>query len=319
MTRYLLRRLLETVPLVIGVIVLVFLLVHAAPGDPIAHLAGDRSTAEFQDELRQKLGLDRPLPEQLWRYLSHVARGDLGYSFTFQEPVLTLILRRLSPTLLLMGTSFLVSAVLGVWIGIWTAVRAASWRWNGMTVLSILGYSIPSFWLGEVLLLVFGALLGWFPIAGMSSLGAHGERSFWLDVAWHLVLPVATLTAFYIALISRLTRAAMLEVLDQDYIVAARGKGLSLRSIVYGHALRNALLPVTTVLGLQLGTMVAGFVLVETVFAWPGLGRLTYEVIIARDYPVIIGLFIVISLSVIATNLVTDLVYALIDPRIRYD
>jgi peptide/nickel transport system permease protein len=218
-----------------------------------------------------------------------------------------------------MGTSFLMSAVLGVWIGVWTAVRATSWRWNSLNVLSLLGYSIPSFWLGEVLLLVFGARLGWFPIAGMRSLGGSGAIPEWLDLVWHLALPVLVLTAFYIALIARLTRAAMLDVLDHDYVVAARGKGLSLRSIVYRHALRNALLPVTTVLGLQLGSMIAGFVLVETVFAWPGLGRLTYEVIIARDYPVIIGLFIVISLSVIATNLVTDLLYAFIDPRIRYD
>jgi peptide/nickel transport system permease protein len=318
-TRYLVRRLLEAVPLVIGVIVLVFVLVHAAPGDPIAHLAGDRSTAEYQDELRQKLGLDRPLPEQLWRYLTHVARGDLGYSFTFQEPVLTIILRRLYPTLLLMGASFVTSAILGVWLGVWTAVRAGSWAWNGVTVLSIIGYSIPSFWLGEVLVLVFGALLGWFPIVGMTSLTVDRGPGLWLDIAWHLVLPVATLTSFYIALISRLTRAAMLDVLNQDYIVAARGKGLSLRRIVYRHGLRNALLPVTTVLGLQLGTMIAGFVLVETVFAWPGLGRLTYESIVARDYPVIIGLFIAISVSVIMTNLVTDLVYVLVDPRIRYE
>jgi peptide/nickel transport system permease protein len=170
-----------------------------------------------------------------------------------------------------------------------------------------------------VVLLVFGALLGWFPIAGMRSLGGSDTVPAWLDLVWHLVLPVLVLTAFYIALIARLTRATMLDVLDQDYVVAARGKGLSLRSIVYRHALRNALLPVTTVLGLQLGSMIAGFVLVETVFAWPGLGRLTYEVIIARDYPVIIGLFITISISVIATNLLTDLLYAFIDPRIRYD
>jgi peptide/nickel transport system permease protein len=318
-TRYVGRRLIETIPLIFGVVVLVFFLVHAAPGDPIALLAGDRSTAEFQDELRRTLGLDRPLAEQLGRYLSRLAHGDLGYSFTFQEPVLGLILRRLPPTLILMGTSFLMSAVLGVWIGVWTAVRATSWRWNSLNVLSLLGYSIPSFWLGEVLLLVFGARLGWFPIAGMRSLGGSGAIPEWLDLVWHLALPVLVLTAFYIALIARLTRAAMLDVLDHDYVVAARGKGLSLRSIVYRHALRNALLPVTTVLGLQLGSMIAGFVLVETVFAWPGLGRLTYEVIIARDYPVIIGLFIVISLSVIATNLVTDLLYAFIDPRIRYD
>lgn len=315
---YITRRVAETIPLMIGVTILVFLLVHAAPGDPVSLLAGDRSTLEYQAELRARLGLDRPVLEQLAVYLQSVAAGDLGYSFTFRQSVLSLIGDRLPPTLLLMSLAFVISAVVGVWTGVWTAVGRRSRLWSAVSVLSLVGYSIPSFWLGTVLVLVFGAFLGWFPTVGMASLSELSGPERWLDVAMHLVLPVLTLATYYLALISRLTRASMLEVLDQDFVLAARGKGLGGRAVTYRHALRNALLPVVTVLGLQLGTMVAGFVLVETVFSWPGLGRLTFEAIVARDYPVITGLFIVISLSVIAANLLTDVLYAFIDPRIRY-
>jgi peptide/nickel transport system permease protein len=217
-----------------------------------------------------------------------------------------------------MVTSFGLSAAVGVWTGVWTAVRSGSFGAGLVSVLSVVGYSIPGFWLGQVLILLFGVALGWFPIVGMTSRFGISGPEMWLDVAWHLVLPTATLTAFFIALISRLTRASMLEILDQEYIRAARGKGLSEPAIIYRHALPNALIPVVTILGLQLGTLIAGFVLVETVFSWPGLGRLTFDAIAARDYPVISGLFLFISVSVIAANLLTDLVYAFIDPRIRY-
>jgi len=318
MTRYISRRLLQSIPLLIGVVVLTFLLIHLAPGDPIANLAGERSTPEFQTELRRDLGLDQPVSVQLWRYLRRSFRGDIGYSFTFHQPVLTLVLDRLPPTLLLMGTSLVFAVVAGVWVGAQAAINSRSLGWNLVTVVSLIGYSVPLFWLGQVLILVFAVWLEWFPIVGMTSLGSFSGLRYWLDVVWHLVLPVATLSAFNLALISRLVRASMLEVLDQDYILAARGKGLPHRTVIYGHALRNALLPVVTVVGLHLGSMIAGFVLVETVFGWPGLGRLTYDAIIARDYPVISGMFVFTSEAVILANLITDLAYSLIDPRIRY-
>lgn len=315
---YLLRRVVWAVVVAVAAVIITFLLIHLAPGDPIGILAGDRSTPEYQTQLRQQLGLDQPLPVQLVRYLARLAHGDLGYSFTYQAPVSSVILSRLGPTLLLMGTSLLIATIGGVWVGVRTAAGHARFGWNLATVASLVGYSVPPFWLGQLLILLFGVTLGWFPILGMTShLGASG-LSHAGDVAWHLVLPAATLGLIEIALISRLTRSAMIEVLDQDYIVAARGKGLSARRVVYRHALRNALLPVITVFGLELGWLVAGFVVVETVFSWPGLGRLTFDAINARDYPVITGLFILVTFTVVAANLLTDLLYSVVDPRIRY-
>jgi ABC-type dipeptide/oligopeptide/nickel transport system permease component len=315
---YLLRRILWAAVVSVAAIVLTFLLVHLAPGNPVAILAGERSTLQFQLQLTRQLGLDQPLPVQLLRYLQQIAHGNLGYSFTYQAPVLTIILSRLPATLLLMGASLVISTPLGAWIGTWAAVKRRSLRWNLITIASVVGYSIPAFWLGQVLILVLGVRLGWFPIIGISStLSSHGVVR-WGDIGWHLVMPVMTLSVFEVALISRLTRASMLEVLDQDYMVAARGKGLSWRRVIYRHGLRNGLLPVITVFGLELGSLVAGFVVVETVFSWPGLGRLTFDAISARDYPVITGLFIFVSISVVIANLLTDLVYLIADPRIRY-
>ncbi len=315
---YLLRRVVWAVVVAVAAVIITFFLIHLAPGDPIGILAGDRSTPEYQALLRQQLGLDQPLPVQLVRYLGRLAHGDLGYSFTYQAPVTTVILSRLGPTLLLMGTSLLIATVGGIWVGVRTAVGHSRLGWNLATIASLVGYSVAPFWLGQLLILLFGVMLGWFPILGMTSrLGATG-LSHVADVAWHLVLPATTLGLIEIALISRLTRSAMMEALDQDYVVAARGKGLPPRRVVYRHALRNALLPVITVLGLELGWLVAGFVVVETVFSWPGLGRLTFDAINARDYPVITGLFILVTFTVVVANLVTDLLYGVIDPRIRY-
>jgi peptide/nickel transport system permease protein len=315
---YLVRRLVWAAVVSVAAVVITFVLIHIAPGDPIGILAGDRSTPEYQAMLRQQLGLDQPLPLQLVRYLARLAHGDLGYSFTYQAPVTTVILSRLQPTLLLMATSLVVATIGGIWVGVRTALGRERPGWNLVTIASLVGYSVPPFWLGQVLILLFGVTLGWFPILGMSSrLDATGP-SHAADVAWHLILPAMTLGLIEIALISRLTRSAMIEVLDQDYIVAARGKGLRRGRIVYRHALRNALLPVITVFGLELGWLVAGFVVVETVFSWPGLGRLTFDAINARDYPVITGLFILVTFTVVVANLLTDLVYLVVDPRIRY-
>lgn len=318
MSRYLFRRLLQAIPLSLGVIVLTFLLIRLAPGDPIAVLAGERSTAEYQAQLRKDLGLDQPLPVQLVRYLGSVLSGNLGYSFSLQQSVLSLVLQRLPATLLLMGASLLLSVTLGVWIGVRTAVRPHTLGSNVATVGSLLGYSLPSFWLGQILILVFAVWLHWFPLVGMTSLVRLTGLAYWADVAWHLVLPTLTISAFNLALFARLVRASMREALEQDFIVSARGKGLPSRIVVYRHALRNALLPVVTIFGLNLGAMLAGFVLVETVFGWPGLGRLTFDAIAARDYPVIGGMFVFLSEAVILANLLTDVLYGAIDPRIRY-
>ncbi len=318
MSGYVVRRLLQAAVLSVSVLVLTFLLIRLAPGDPIAVLAGERSTAEYQAQLRQDLGLDRPLPVQLWRYIGSVAHGNLGFSFSLQQSVGSLIVQRAPATLLLMGVSLGLSAILGVWIGIRTATRRHTLDSHVLTVGSLVGYSVPSFWLAEILILVFAVRFQWFPLVGMTSLAGYTGLRQLIDVAWHLVLPTATLTVFNLALFSRLTRAAMLEVLGQEYVTVARGKGLAEAVVIYRHALRNAMLPVITLFGLNLGAIPAGFVLVEAVFGWPGLGRLTFDAIASRDYPLISGMFIFISEAVILGNLLTDYLYGVIDPRIRY-
>ncbi len=203
-------------------------------------------------------------------------------------------------------------------LGVETATHARSPWWNLASVAAAIAYSLPAFWVGEILILIFAVQFRWLPIVGMTSLEGYSGLAHWLDLGRHLVLPTLTLVSFNLALFARLTRASMLEVLAQEYVVVARAKGLTPRNVVYKHALRSALLPVITIVGLNLGTMLAGFVLVETVFGWPGLGRLTFDAVGARDYPVISGLFLLTSEAVIAANLLTDLLYGIVDPRVRY-
>jgi len=314
---YVLRRLVWAAGVSLAAVTMTFLLIRLAPGNPVSILAGDQSTAEFQAELTRRLGLDQSLWVQLARYFGQLAHGDLGFSFTYRAPVATVIASRVAPTLLLMGVTLVFSILLGIWLGVRSAVNRNSKVWGAVGIATLIGYSLPAFWLGQVLILIFSVQLGLFPTLGeFSDVDATGFAHV-IDIVWHLALPAATISAIQVTLISRLTRSAMLEALASDYIVAARGKGVSQRRLIYRHALRNALLPVVTVIGLELGWLVAGFVVVETVFSWPGLGSLTAAAIDARDYPVITGLFIVITISVVLANLVTDLVYLAIDPRIR--
>ncbi|WP_150461481.1 ABC transporter permease [Nesterenkonia ebinurensis] len=316
---FLLHRLMWAVLVCLVAVVLIFLLIRVAPGDPIGVLAGEQATPEYQDRLREQLGLNEPVLTQLWLYLGALLQGDLGYSFAYSQPVSSLIASRVFPTLLLMGVTLIVAVIIGVWVGAWAAVKRDSPVFRGTSILAVIAYSLPAFWVGQLLVLAFGVRLGWFPTIGMSSIRSLEGWDLILDIAWHLAMPVATLAAAEVALISRLTESAMREVMESDYIVAAKGKGLSQRQIVYRHGLRNAMLPVITVVGLELGWLVAGFVVVETVFSWPGLGTLTFNAIQARDFPVITGLFIVITVSVVLANLLTDLIYLIVDPRIRID
>lgn len=314
---YIARRVAWAVLVSVAAAVMTFLLVRMAPGNPVGILAGELSTPQFQAELTRRLGLDQPIWVQLVRYFEQLLQGDLGYSFTYHAPVTTVIGARVAPTLLLMGVTLLCSITLGLWIGIRSAVNHGSPGWRAVGLATLVGYSLPGFWLGQVLILIFSVWLGWFPALGSVGDTTTSGLAYYLDVAWHLVLPAVTISAIQVTLISRLTRAAMLEALGSDYVTAARGKGVTPRRLVYRHALRNALLPVVTVFGLELGWLVAGFVVVETVFSWPGLGSLTSAAIDARDYPVITGLFMVITVSVVVANLLTDLVYLAVDPRIR--
>jgi ABC-type dipeptide/oligopeptide/nickel transport system permease component len=256
---------------------------------------------------------------QLLTYVRRVLSLDLGHSLRYRRDVLDLIMSRLGPTLLLMGTSLVLSSIFGVLLGAIAARVPYSWTDNTATFVALAGYSMPVFWLGQLLLLLFALNLGWFPTQGMMSLRAPSEGlGRILDILHHLALPALTYSVYNLTLIFRLTRSRMQETLAEDYILTARAKGVHERGVVYHHALRNAMLPVVTVIGLNFGFMLAGSVLTETVFAWPGLGRLMYEAIMARDYPILMGLFIFISFLVIVANVITDIVYAFIDPRVVY-
>lgn len=315
-----LSRLLNCVALVIAVIVLNFVLVHAAPGDPVETIAGASGgmSEQLKADLRKEYGLDRPLPEQLTTYVGKVATGDLGHSYYFNLPVGGLIAQRLGPTLLLVITSVLGAFLIGTALGVLSARRPNGWLSQLINVVSLVGFAAPVFWTGMMLVVVLASVLPVFPVSGMrdadtTDAGLHGL----LDVLHHLVLPALTLALVYLAQYSRLARASMLDVLGADYIRTARAKGLADRVVLYKHALRNAVLPVVTVLGLQFGNVLAGAILVETVFNWPGLGRLAFESVLRRDYPTILGLLLFSSIVVIAMNQLTDLCYRLIDPRIR--
>ena len=320
MRRYLVGRLAQVLPVLLVVVVLNFVLIRLAPGDPTFYLIGQADVSEeYVRDLKARLGLDKPMAEQLVIYLGNVAHGDLGYSYISRAPVAQLILERLPATLLLMVSQFVVAIAVGIFLGVTAATNRGTTTDGVVTLISVIGYAMPVFWLGQMLLLFFSLWLGIFPAQGMFSLRSDltGLDQV-MDVFAHLVLPLVTLALANLALIARLTRANLLEVLSQEYVLFARAKGLSSDSVLLGHALKNALLPVITIVGLEFRTLVGGAVLTETVFAWPGLGRLTFDSIYARDYPVLMGMFLFVGLAVVLASLLTDLTYAWADPRIRF-
>lgn len=321
MKTYILRRLIQLIPTLFGVMIINFFLIHVAPGDPISRfLGGQEASAEYIQNLRVMFGLDKSLPVQLMIYIKEILCGNLGYSFISQQPVMKLILERVPATLLLIFTALTFATLIGVVLGVISSKQPYSLIDNANTFIALIGYSLPVFWLGQILLIVFSLELRLFPAQGMFSLREPAVGLYqWVDISHHLVLPALTLSFHYIAVNSRFTRASMLEVLDQDYIAVARAKGLPERTVVYKHALRNALLPVVTLIGMNFGVAFAGAVLTETVFAWPGLGRLMLDGIYSRDYPLLMGMFIVISVMVVFANLITDILYSILDPRIRLD
>ena len=313
-------RLAQGLALVLAVVVLNFVLVHAAPGDPVETIAGASGGMDekLQAELRAKYGLDQPLPVQLGIYLGKVVRGDLGYSYFFNLPVSDLILERVPATLLLVLTSVLTAFLIGTTLGVLSSRKPNGWLSQLINVLSLVGFAAPVFWMGMLLIILLASIFPVFPVSGMRGIESSGLG--WadvVDVLHHLVLPSLTLGLVYLAQYSRLSRAAMLDVLGSDYIRTARAKGLPERLVLYKHALRNAVLPVVTILGLQFGNVLAGAIVVETVFNWPGLGRLAFESVLRRDYPTILGVLLFSSIVVIVMNQVTDLCYRVIDPRIK--
>ncbi len=319
LVEYVAARVAAGVPLVVGVVTLVFVLVHAAPGDPTLALVGDFPVPdEYRAKIRETFGLDRPIAEQYVRYVGSLLGGDLGFSYAQRRPVLDVVLERAGATALLTGTALLVSTAAGVLLGALAARRPFSWLDHAIGGGSLVGFSVPVFWLGQIFILVFAVLLGWLPAQGMVSLRADPEGvGRMLDVAAHLILPATALGLRQVAMTARLVRASLLEVLSRDFIRSARAKGAGRARVLWGHALPNALLPVVTFVGYNLGFLLAGSALVETVFGWPGLGRLLYDSVFTRDYPVLLGIFLTVSLTVVAANILTDLVYGYLDPRIR--
>ena len=320
MLRYLGRRLAYALALLLAVVTLNFLLIHISPGDPVETIAGSMGgiSEELRAQLRAQYGLDKPFIAQLGLYLGQVLRGDLGHSYFFNLPVTQLIWDRVPATLLLVVTSVLGAFLAGTLLGTLAARKPNGPLSQGITLLSIVGYSAPVFWTGILLIILFASMLPIFPVsdmrtAGASELGWSGA----LDVLHHLVLPALTLALVYLAQYSRLSRSSMLDVLGADYIRTARAKGLAEHVVLYRHALRNALLPVVTMLGLQFGNVMAGAIIVETVFNWPGLGRLAFDSVLRRDYPTLLGILLFASLLVVVMNQLTDLAYRLVDPRIK--
>ena len=306
MYNYLIKRLLSTVPVLIGISLLLFFMLRMLPGDPAQVLAGQMATPEEIENIRHQLGLDRPIYEQYAVYMSHLVRLDLGRSARTQNPVIDEIWARLPNTILLTVVAITLACLFGIPAGIISAVRPYSWVDYLVTMSALFGISMPVFWLGLMLVVLFAVILQWLPAGGTGS--------------WqHVILPSVTLASFVVAFIARMTRSTMLETLSQDFTTTARSKGLAEKVVIVKHALKNALIPIITVVGLQFGFLLGGAVLTETVFAWPGLGRLLYDSISARDYPMIQGTILIFGLLYILVNLVVDLIYAFVDPRIRYD
>jgi peptide/nickel transport system permease protein len=302
---YTLRRIVMLVPVLIGVSVLVFLMLHLTPGDPARLVAGPDASPEQVDQIRHLLGLDQPLYRQYYVYMSRLVHGDLGQSIITHDAVTSELAPRFVATAELSGAAMLVAVVLGMGFGIISATRQYSWIDNLLSVLSLVGLSTPAYWLGLMLILLFSLHLRWLPAAGSGGLK-------------HLILPTITLAMFAMATVARMTRGSMLDVLNQEFVQTARAKGLRERAVLIRHALKNALIPVITVVGLQVGQLLSGAVLTETVFAWPGIGRFMVDSIQARDFPIVQGGVLLTATTFVLVTLLVDLLYVVVDPRIRY-
>lgn len=311
---YLVRRTIFLVPLMVGLSLVMFILIHSAPGDPVTALMGERgaSNPDFVEETRRQLGLDQPLPVQYVKWVGQLVQGDFGTAYTFNRtPVLELIGQRFWGTIQLQAISLAIGLAIAVPVGILSATRQYSATDNSVTVGSFIGLALPNFWLALLLQIWLGVELGWLPTlsAGQDDVGYPEKLELW-------VMPVIVLALPNVAYFARFMRSSMLEVIHQDYVTTARAKGLNGNTVLYRHALRNALIPMVTVVGLQLPRILSGAVVIEQIFAWPGIGALTFDAITRRDYPVILGVTMITGLAVMVVNLLTDIVYALVDPRV---
>lgn len=332
--KYFIKRLALTIPTLLGVSIIVFLLIHMIPGDPIDIMVGDRISAEARLALEERLGFDQPLHVQYWQWFTNALQGDLGISIRSNQPVIREILNRLPATIELTLVALFIAVLFGIIFGVSAARHRNTIIDQSMIGFSLLGVSIPIFWLGMMLIMLFSVLLGWLPVSGRLSMGTAipsitglylfdalitGHFEAFIDALKHLLMPAFSLATVSLALIVRVTRSSMLDVLSEDYIRTARAKGLREGKVVYVHALKNALIPVVTVIGLQLAKLMGGAILTETVFSWPGIGRLLINAIGFRDYPVVQGVVLFVAFAFIFINIIVDLLYAYLDPRIRYE
>jgi ABC-type dipeptide/oligopeptide/nickel transport system permease component len=304
MIRYLGLRLLLAIPALWLIVTMVFLLAHIVPGDPVQQMLGEGAQQQDIQQLRRELGLDRPLPVQYEQYLGGVLRGNLGESIRFQEPVAEVVLSHYPATLELAFFALLVCAAIAIPAGVFAASRRGTAADHAVGLFTLFGLSVPNFALGPVLILVFSVLIGWFPVSGRGGVS-------------HLILPAITLGAALAAILTRMVRTSVIEELSSDYVRTARAKGLRESAVLFRHAFRNALIPILTILGLQFGTLLAGTIVTETIFSWPGIGRLSVQAIESRDYPLLQGCILLIAVSYVLVNLLTDVVYAFVDPRVR--
>ena len=320
MVNFVSRRLLHALPLLVCVIVFNFFLIHLAPGDPIQALVGEFPAPEsYILEMRKAFVLDQPVYIQLLLYIKNVLAGDLGFSFYYRQPVLTVILDRVPATLQLMVPALLFSATVGILLGVLSARKPYSLADNTISVFSLFGYCVPAFWLGQMLMAAFAIELGWLPSQGMKTVGVDLQGvSLIIDRTAHLALPFAALAIRHLAVNARMMRSSMLEVAYEDFVTVARAKGLDEKAVIAHHMVPNALMPVVTIIGVDVGFLFTGSVLVESVFGWPGIGRLMYESIVKRDYPVLMGNFFITTVLVVVVNLIVDLIYLWLDPRVKY-
>ncbi|HET9332397.1 MAG TPA: ABC transporter permease [Gemmatimonadota bacterium] len=321
MTGYILKRALQAIPTLLGASTLIFFLMHAAPGDPTSIYLRPDIDPSVIEQMRKNLGLDQPVHVQYVKWLSSFAQGDFGYSFSQKRPILDIIKDTLPNTLLLSGVALLIIFIAGILIGTVQAVRQYSWVDNLATIGAFFFYSMPSFWFGLMLILILSYKLQWLPASQMTSVNFEflpaGEQ--WVDRLKHLIMPALALGTGSAASVARYMRSGMLEQIRQDYVRTARAKGLSERIVIFKHAMRNALIPVVTLLGLYLPFLVGGAVLIETIFAWPGMGRLMVQAIFQRDYPIVLAAAFVIAIMVILGNLLADIMYSVVDPRVRVE
>ncbi len=333
MGTYLLRRLIGTIPVMVLISLLVFLLIQAAPGDPTLMLLGEDSTQEDIEQATKRWGLDQPIYVQYVKFFMSAVQGDFGRSFKYDEPVLDVIINRIPATLELASASVLIAVIFAIPLGVWAAAKPNSWVDNTGTTFGLFGISMPSFWFGIMLILLFAGILNILPSAGRDTYGISGEviTGFYIldsalqgnwagvrDGAEHVFLPALALGSNMLGILMRVTRSSVLEVMHEEYVTTARAKGLVERKVLWRHVVSNALIPVITVVGLELGTLLSGSIIVETVFSWPGSGSLLVTALNARDHPLVTGLVLVYTAAFVAINFLIDVLYAIIDPRIRY-